>query len=65
MVLFRARDGALAEQFPEARNGDARRHAFAVQVLGDEAKGSSKTWTVADYKRISDALELIQVADEK
>jgi hypothetical protein len=32
---------------------------FACSALGDPTKGSSKTWTQGDYKKVCDRLELI------
>lgn len=36
---------------------DDARHAFAINVLGDKKKASSKSWTQDDYTKISKALE--------
>jgi len=59
MALFTERKAALRERYPDAKDDEARRHAFAAAVLDNEAKGSSKTWGVSDYQRVTTALEAI------
>ena len=58
--MFTERKVALVRMFPLKKNADERRHAFAARVLEDEAKGSSKTWSQADYKAVSDALGAVE-----
>jgi hypothetical protein len=58
--MFTKRKGALEAMYPALITIDARRHQFAADVLGDNLKRSSTSWSQSDYKRVSDRLELVQ-----
>jgi hypothetical protein len=61
MARFSARKGRLEDKYREIglTTQEARRHQFAIDVLGDPAKGSSKTWNEIDFRRVMNALEMI------
>jgi hypothetical protein len=59
MALVGERKDTLRAMWPGAEGMEGIRHLFACSALGDPTKGSSKTWTQGDYKKVCDRLELI------
>jgi hypothetical protein len=63
MKRFNERAEALRELFPDAKNNDDRRHRFAIEVLGDPARSSSKVWTAEEFSRIDAALDRLPIPE--